>query len=99
VCSADKTKEGKIGNIKRKEPWPYVNHYYFHIWDQDWGRHRVVRLWYRTLRQRSQRRPTWTKLGPIFDHWLPIPRVCACLSGRSLRRQTPSGVTSKVRMP
>jgi len=38
-------------------------------------RHRVVRLWYRTLCQRSQRRPTWKKLGPIFDHWLPIPRV------------------------
>lgn len=38
-------------------------------------RHRVVRLWYRTLCQRSQRRPTWKKLGPIFDHWLPIPHV------------------------
>lgn len=36
-------------------------------------RHRVARLWYRTLCQRSQRRPTWKKLGPIFDHWLPIP--------------------------
>jgi len=38
-------------------------------------RHQVVRLWYRTLCQRSQRRPTWAKLGPIFDHWLPIPHV------------------------
>jgi group II intron reverse transcriptase/maturase len=38
-------------------------------------RHRVVRLWYRTLCQRSQRRPTWAKLGPVFDHWLPIPHV------------------------
>jgi len=38
-------------------------------------RHQVVRLWYRTLCQRSQRRPTWEKLGPIFDHWLPIPHV------------------------
>lgn len=38
-------------------------------------RHQVVRLWYRTLCQRSQRRPTWEKLGPIFDHWLPIPQV------------------------
>ena len=38
-------------------------------------RHRVVRLWYRTLCQRSQRRPTWLRLGPIFDHWLPIPHV------------------------
>ena len=38
-------------------------------------RHRVARLWYRTLCQRSQRRPSWKKLGPIFDHWLPVPHV------------------------
>ena len=38
-------------------------------------RHRVVRLWHRTLCQRSQRRPSWQHLGNIFDHWLPIPRV------------------------
>ena len=38
-------------------------------------RHQVVRLWYRTLGQRSQRRPSWQHLGNIFDHWLPIPRV------------------------
>ncbi len=38
-------------------------------------RHQVARLWYRTLCQRSQRRPTWTKLGPVLDHWLPIPHV------------------------
>jgi len=38
-------------------------------------RHQVVRLWYRTLCQRSQRRPTWQKLGPVIDHWLPIPHA------------------------
>ena len=38
-------------------------------------RQQVARLWFRTLSQRSQRRPTWKKLGPVFDHWLPIPRV------------------------
>jgi group II intron reverse transcriptase/maturase len=38
-------------------------------------RHQVARLWYKTLCQRSQRRSTWKKLGPIFDHWLPIPHV------------------------
>lgn len=38
-------------------------------------RHQVARLWFRTLSQRSQRRSTWAKLGPIFDHWLPIPHV------------------------
>jgi len=35
----------------------------------------VAHLWFRTLSQRSQRRPTWQKLGPVFDHWLPIPHV------------------------
>jgi len=35
-------------------------------------RHRVARLWFRTLSQRSQRRPTWEKLGPVLDRWLPI---------------------------
>jgi len=38
-------------------------------------RYQVQRLWRRTLSQRSQRRPTWAKLGPIFDHWLPFPEV------------------------
>jgi group II intron reverse transcriptase/maturase len=38
-------------------------------------RHQVARHWFRTVSQRSQRRPTWKKLGPIFDHWLPIPHV------------------------
>jgi RNA-directed DNA polymerase len=38
-------------------------------------RRQVARLWYGVLCQRSQRRPTWAKLGPIFDRWLPIPRV------------------------
>jgi RNA-directed DNA polymerase len=38
-------------------------------------RRQVARLWYKTLCQRSQRRPNWATLGPIFDHWLPIPHV------------------------
>jgi len=38
-------------------------------------RHQVARLWFRALSQRSQRRPNWKKLGPIFDYWLPIPHV------------------------
>ena len=32
-------------------------------------RHQAARLWFRTLSQRSQRRPTWEKLGPIINHW------------------------------
>jgi hypothetical protein len=43
VWHVPKTKEGKIGNIARKEPWPYVNHYYFHIMDPDWG-HITIRM-------------------------------------------------------
>jgi RNA-directed DNA polymerase len=38
-------------------------------------RHRLARLWYRILCQRSQQRPNWAQLGPIFDHWLPVPHV------------------------
>jgi hypothetical protein len=33
----------------------------------------VARCWFRVLTQRSQRRPTWAKLGPVLDHWLPSP--------------------------
>ena len=27
-------------NLRRKEPYPYVNHYSFHIWDAQWGHDR-----------------------------------------------------------
>lgn len=43
VWDVKKTTQGNIGNIARKEPWPYVNHYYFHIMDPDWG-HVTVRM-------------------------------------------------------
>lgn len=35
--------EGKIRNIERKKTWPYVNHYFFHIMDPDWG-HVTIRM-------------------------------------------------------
>ncbi len=38
-------------------------------------RHHVARRWFRVLSQRSQRRPTWAKLGPVFNHWLPVPSL------------------------
>lgn len=38
-------------------------------------RTQVARYWFRALSQRSQRRPTWAKLGPILDHWLPVPTL------------------------
>ena len=31
------TGTGKLGQLVPKEPWPYVNHYSFHILDPDWG--------------------------------------------------------------
>ena len=38
-------------------------------------RTQVIRGWFRRLGQRSQRRPTWEKLGKILDHWLPVPEI------------------------
>lgn len=38
-------------------------------------RTQVARLWFGALEQRSQRRPTWAKLGMVIEHWLPIPQV------------------------
>ena len=38
-------------------------------------RRQVARYWFHVLEQRSQRRPTWEKLGKLFDHWLPEPHV------------------------
>jgi hypothetical protein len=29
--------------VRRKHPMPYVNHYYFHIWDKEWG-HIAIRM-------------------------------------------------------
>jgi len=39
-------------------------------------RHRLRRMWRNTLRQRSQRpNVSWDRIGPLFDRWLPAPRV------------------------
>ncbi|MBC7926018.1 MAG: group II intron reverse transcriptase/maturase [Bryobacteraceae bacterium] len=39
-------------------------------------RHRLRRLWRSTLRHRSQRPNVgWNRIGPLFDRWLPAPRV------------------------
>ena len=37
VWEVEQTKSGKIGDIHRKKPLPFVNHYSFHIWDAEWG--------------------------------------------------------------
>ena len=39
-------------------------------------RYRLKRLWQSTLRHRSQRSKVgWAHIGPLFDRWLPPPRV------------------------
>ena len=37
VWDAQMTGTGKLGQLVPKQPWPYVNHYSFHILDPDWG--------------------------------------------------------------
>jgi len=37
VWEAQQTGTGKLGQLVLKDPWPYVNHYSFHILDSDWG--------------------------------------------------------------
>ncbi len=37
VWAVQQTKSGKIGDIHRKDPMPFVNHYAFHIWDEGGG--------------------------------------------------------------
>ncbi len=36
VWEVQKTKTG-VPHLERKRPWPYVNHYHFHIIDPQWG--------------------------------------------------------------
>ncbi len=39
-------------------------------------RERVCRYWRHVLRRRSERRrPNWDQLRPIFDRWIPRPRI------------------------
>ena len=43
VWEVRQTKSGKIGDIHRKDPMPFVNHYSFHIWDEEWG-HVIIKM-------------------------------------------------------
>ena len=36
VWEVTKTKTG-APHLTRKQPWPYINHYHFHLIDKDWG--------------------------------------------------------------
>jgi len=40
-------------------------------------RHQLVWHWVRSLRRRGQtRKPTWQRLKPHIDRWIPSPRIC-----------------------
>ena len=43
VWEAQMTGAGKLGQLVPKKPWPYVNHYSFHILDPDWG-HLTIKM-------------------------------------------------------
>jgi len=43
VWEAQQTGAGKLGQLVPKQPWPYVNHYSFHILDPDWG-HLTIKM-------------------------------------------------------
>jgi hypothetical protein len=43
VWEAQMTGTGKLGQLKPKDPGPYVNHYSFHILDPDWG-HLTIKM-------------------------------------------------------
>jgi hypothetical protein len=39
----DVVRNGRFMDLRRKKPAPYVNHYTFHIWDEQWG-HVAIRI-------------------------------------------------------
>ena len=43
VWEAQQTGTGKLGQLVPKDPWPYGNHYSFHILDPDWG-HLTIKM-------------------------------------------------------
>jgi len=43
VWEVVRSREGQIRDIRRKKPYPYVNHYSFHIMDAEWG-HVIIKL-------------------------------------------------------
>lgn len=43
VWDVQRSKQGKIVNLAKKHPLPYVNHYSFHILDPEWG-HLTIKL-------------------------------------------------------
>lgn len=58
-------------------------------------RRQVARRWFHALGQRSQRRPTWEKLGKILDRWLPAPEVVHAFPDARFDASRPSAAHPK----
>jgi hypothetical protein len=43
VWEVRRNQAGQISELRRKQPYPYVNHYAFHIMDRNWG-HLIIKL-------------------------------------------------------
>ena len=53
-------------------------------------RHRVMDLWRRSLKRRSQRdRTTWERIAKLADDFLPKPRILHPWPSRAVCRQSP----------
>ena len=60
-------------------------------------RHRVIDLWRRTLRRRSQKDGiTWDRMAKLADDLAPQATYPSSVANHTLRRQTPDG---KSRVP
>jgi hypothetical protein len=43
IWEVQRNAEGQITQVRHRENWPYVQHYYFHLIDGDWG-HVLIRM-------------------------------------------------------
>ncbi|MGH8647549.1 MAG: hypothetical protein ACREX4_25045 [Gammaproteobacteria bacterium] len=52
VWEVKKTKDD-VPHLQRKTPWPYVNHYHFHLIDPEWG-HLIIKMSGHPTRRRAR---------------------------------------------
>ena len=60
VWEAQMTGTGKLVQLAPKDPWPYVNHYSFHILDPDWGHVTIKMSGHPALRRASDAK--WSRI-------------------------------------
>jgi RNA-directed DNA polymerase len=68
----------EVGAWLRKVVWGYYQYHAVpgNIDQLSTFKHRIHRLWRNVLVRRSQTaRKKWTKYGPVFDRWIPTPRI------------------------